>query len=163
MSELVYSDQILFLRLIAVIHAFVGNSIPYTNNPYDYTSEVFGESRLDNLEILKESPIDKADKKTIMEWLLQNQGKAFQASWTEGDITWCPGERNQMIIILLKQQFRTHRCLEAQDGWMEYSKAGFIALNACKSLYNPYLIQANEQIDWIIALLLGSSIEPFCK
>ena len=34
-----------------------------------------------------------------------------------------------------------------------------MAVNACKSLYNPFLEQTNEQVDRIIALLLGSSFK----
>ena len=64
-----------------------------------------------------------------------------------------------MISALLMQRFEVQRCLEVYDGGLVCSRAGFMAVNACKSLYNPYLEQTNEQIDRIIALLLGSSFK----
>ena len=64
-----------------------------------------------------------------------------------------------MIHILLMQRFEVQKCLEVHSGWLECSKAGGMAINACKSLYNPFLEQTNEQVDRIIALLLGSSFK----
>ena len=64
-----------------------------------------------------------------------------------------------MIRVLLMQRFEVQKCLEVYNGWTICSRAGFMAINACKSLYNPYLKQANEQVDQIIALLLGSSFK----
>ena len=163
MGELVWSDQILFQRLIAVIHAYIGDPFHRTGIPFSYTSAVFSQSGYDNLETLQNSPIDKADRKTIQEWLFQWRDQAFQALWREEDFTWSPGERGQMIRVLLMQRFEVQKCLEVYNGWMICSRAGFMAINACKSLYNPYLKQANEQVDQIIALLLGSSFKGSFK
>ena len=159
MKDLVWSDQIFFQRLIAVIHAFIGDVIPHTDIPYDYTSAVFGQGGRYDLEVLEKSPIDESDRKTILEWLFQWRDQAFQTSWTEEDFTWSPRERSQMIHILLMQRFEIQKCLEANSGWLECSKAGGMTINACKSLYNPFLEKANEQVDRIIALLLGSSFK----
>ena len=57
------------------------------------------------------------------------------------------------------QRLEIQKCLEANSSWLECTKAGAMAINACKSLYNPHLRQANEQLDRIIALLLGSSFK----
>ena len=159
MEELVWSDQILFQRLIAVIHAYIGDPFHRTGIPFSYTSAVFSQSGYDNLETLQNSPIDKADRKTIQEWLFQWRDQAFQALWREEDFTWSPGERGHMINALLMQRFKVQKCLEVYDGWLVCSRAGFMAVNACKSLYNPFLEQTNEQVDRIIALLLGSSFK----
>ena len=64
-----------------------------------------------------------------------------------------------MISALLIQRFEVQKCLEANSGWLECSKAGGMAINACKSLYNQFLEKANEQVDRIIVLLLGSSFK----
>lgn len=159
MEELVWSNQILFQRLIAVIHAYIGDTIHHTDIPFSYTSAVFSQSGYDNLETLQKSPIDKTDRKTILEWLFQWRDQAFQTLWREEDFTWSPGERGHMISALLMQRFEVQRCLEVYDGWLVCSRAGFMAVNACKSLYNPYLEQTNGQVDQIIALLLGSSFK----
>ncbi|MBR6261868.1 MAG: hypothetical protein IKR05_01500 [Prevotella sp.] len=159
MKDLVWSDQIFFQRLIAVIHAYVGDVIPHTDIPYDHTSAVFGQGGRYDLEVLEKSPINETDRKTILEWLFQWRDKAFQTPWTEKDFTWSPRERSQMIHILLMQRFEVRKCLEANSGWLECSKAGGMTINACKSLYNPFLEQANERVDRIIALLLGSSFK----
>ena len=133
--------------------------IPHTDIPYDYTSAVFGQGGRYDLEVLEKSPIDETDRKTILEWLFQWRDQAFQTPWTEEDFTWSPRERSQMIHILLMQRFEIQKCLEANSGWLECSKAGGMTINACKSLYNPFLEKANEQVDRIIALLLGSSFK----
>ena len=52
MKDLVWSDQIFFQRLIAVIHAYVGDVIPHTDIPYDHTSAVFGQGGRYDLEVL---------------------------------------------------------------------------------------------------------------
>ena len=44
MEELVWSDQILFQRLIAVIHAYIGDPFHRTGIPFSYTSAVFSQS-----------------------------------------------------------------------------------------------------------------------
>lgn len=159
MKDLVWSDQIFFQRLIAVIHAFVGDIIPETDIPYDYTSAVFGQGGIGNLEILEKSPIDATDREAILQWLIQYRNQTFHTPQTEQDFTWSPRERSQIIHILLMQRLETQKCLEANSGWLESTKAGAMAINACKSLYNPHLRQANEQLDRIIALLLGSSFK----
>ncbi len=159
MRDLVWSDQIFFQRLIAVMRAYIGDMMPHTGIPYDDASAVFGQDTMDNLEILEKSPIDETDKKTILEWLFQWRDQAFKTPWTEKDFTWSPRERSQMIHILLLQRIEVQKCLDANDGWMECSKAGGMVINACKSLYNPFIQQANEQIERIIALLLGASFK----
>ncbi len=159
MKDLVWSDQIFFQRLIAVIHAYVGDVIPHTDIPYEYTSAVFGQGGRYDLEVLEKSPINETDRKTIQECLFQWRDKNFQTLWTEEDFTWGSGERGHMISALLIQRFEVQRCLEVYDGGLVYSRAGFMAINACKSLYNPFLEKANEQVDRIIVLLLGSSFK----
>jgi hypothetical protein len=144
---------------IAVVHADVGDVIPHTDIPYDYTSAVFGQGGRYDLEVLEKSPINETNRKTILEWLFQWRDQAFQALWREEDFTWSPRERGHMISALLMQRFKVQKCLEVYDGWLVCSRAGFMAVNACKSLYNPFLEQTNEQVDRIIALLLGSSFK----
>ena len=117
MKDLVWSDQIFFQRLIAVIHAFIGDVIPHTDIPYDYASAVFGQGGRYDLEVLEKSPIDETDRKTILEWLFQWRDQAFQTPWTEEDFTCSPRERSQMIHILLMQRFEVQKCLEANK-WL---------------------------------------------
>lgn len=159
MKDLVWSDQIFYLRIIAVIHAFVGDIIPKSETPYDYIATVFGQGRIENRKILENSPIDEDDMKTIMKWLLQWRNHDFQTLYTEKDLTWSSDERSQMLHILLIQRFAVQKCLDVHDGMLECGKAGDIAFKACEALYNPYLKKANEQLDKIIALLLGSSFK----
>lgn len=118
MKDLVRSDQILFQRLNAVIHAYVGDVIPHTDIPYDHTSAVFGQGGRYDLEVLEKSPINETDRKTILERLFQWRDKAFQTPWTKKDFTWSPRERSQMIHILLMQRFEVQKCLEANSGWL---------------------------------------------
>ena len=134
MEELVWSDQILFQRLIAVIHAYIGDPFHRTGIPFSYTSAVFSQSGYDNLETLQNSPIDKADRKTIQEWLFQWRDQAFQALWREEDFTWSPGERGHMISALLMQRFKVQKCLEVYDGcWYAAGQDSWPSMPA-----NPY-------------------------
>ena len=141
MEELVWSNQILFQRLIAVIHAYIGDTIHHTDIPFSYTSAVFSQSGYDNLETLQKSPIDKTDRKTILEWLFQWRDPAFQALWREEDFTWGKGERGHMISALLMQRFEVQRCLEVYDGgWYAAGPDSWPSTHA-----NPYTIPISSK------------------
>ncbi len=158
-KKLVWCDQIYYKRIVAVIRAYVGELIPPSATLYECFKSVFGELGGNSLVIFEQSPVDESDKETIMNWLLKWWNQEYERPVPERYFGWRPMDRNLMVSVLLDQRVMAQRLVRAQDSWLECPLPGAMCVHACRSLYDPPIGKANDELDRIIALLLGSSFK----
>ena len=146
-----FPNQIKLKRIASVICAFLNiknkhiDVIGLINSVFAY---------VDNREVLDESPMSKEDITLLMNGLSELKG--FESLMNNVN-DFSELFREQLFWMVLRYRVQADDLQSTFSNVHECNIGGSIAVALCNYIYNPQLDICNEQLDSLLALLLGNS------
>ena len=150
-EQISYINQIKLRRIASVICAYLN----ITNKHIDVIgliNSVF--AYVENREVISESPMSPTSVTQLIADLCEIQNienkEDFKSQFTEQ-------VREQLFWMVLRYRIQADDLQSTFSNVQECNKGGAIAVFVCNYLYNPKLDVCNEQLEKLLALLLGQT------
>ena len=146
-------NQIKLKRIASVICAYLNirtkhiDILSLINSVFEY---------VENREVFQKSPMTSSSIKLISEGLASLSSCYVQSKF-DGEID--ERFREQLFWMVLRYRIHADDLLSTFDSIQECNKGGNWAISICNCLYNPKLELCNDQLDSLLALLLGEIFE----
>lgn len=150
-EQISYVNQIKLRRIASVICAYLNITNKYID-VIGLINSVF--AYVENREVISNSPISEHNISQLVEGLgkLQNieNKDDFKIQFT-GQV------REQLFWMVLRYRVQADDLQSTLSNVKEYNKGGAMAVLICNYLYNPKLDVCNEELEKLLALLLGET------
>lgn len=150
-QKLDWADQIRSLRIASVISACTGEEMDQTN-PLPAIGRVFNRTRS-----RMDYPLADDKYDTVMAMIHELIGGAYSMNHFDGDDR--HRERFYVFEWLLRFRRQSYLLTQYASGLLAGNSGIFNALNVIRKLYFVPMAQADEQVDTLIAMLLGTPFE----
>ena len=148
-----YVNQIKLRRIASVICAYLNIKNKYID-VIGLINSVF--AYVENREVMSNSPMSHASIAQLIESLCEMQKienkDEFRYQFTEQ-------VREQLFWMVLRYRVQADDLQSTFSNVQECNKGGAMAVLICNYLYNPMLDVCNEQLERLLALLLGQTFD----